>query len=163
MKRGYRTWALACLLVLLASCAAPARYVIVTGRSDVDFSDGNQRFICISAADAMNLSGMVALRNDRDINRYGKGRSSASGPLEAILFQMIRNDYAAAGALLERDGRRVPEDLRLLLAADILYETAADIPRERLTRLYQEAFEKQSCDLNKDLIVLRIRQLRYGR
>lgn len=149
-------------LMLLGACAGHARYVLVTSRNDVDHSSGSQRYICLTGAESSRLPGMLALYSERDITRYERSRRTGD-PLEDILFHVIRSDYRTAGTLLERHGRDVPPGLRLLLLADLSYETGTDIPAERLRSLYQEAFEAQSCDLNRDLIQLRIRQMRYGR
>jgi hypothetical protein len=154
--------ALAAVLVT-AACSPPARYVLVADRSEVDFSNGGQRFICLTATEASRLQGMLALYSERDIRRYERTRRDNGDPLEEIFFHLVRSEYAAAGSFLGKHGRSVPEGLRLLLQADIAYETGTDVPVERLSALYQQAFEKQACELNRDLILLRIRQMRYGR
>lgn len=149
---------------LLSACAPPARYVLVTERKDVDYSSGSsQRYICLTAKEAMHLPGLIGLMNKKQIRRYAETRRPGSDPLEDILFHLVRNDYAAVGTLLERERKSVPEGLALLLRADIAYEKDDNIPAERITAMYQQAYDVQSCELNRDLILLRIRQMRYVR
>jgi len=149
--------------VLMSGCGGRARYVLITDRNDVDFDDGSTRFICLQAGEAAKMPGLLGLYQDSDIEKYGKTRKQGGDPLEGVLFPLVRKDYGTANARLHQDWMALPEGLRLLLHADMEYETGKDIPAERLTALYQDAYERQACDLNRDLIKLRIRQLRYGR
>ncbi len=149
--------------LLLCACAAPARYVLVTGPGDVDYSSGSRRYLCLSAEEAARVPGMVGLHSGREIARYERTRRPGGDPLEEVLYRMVKDEYGTAVELLERHGLSLPPGLRLLIRADLAYETDERIPAERLRDLYQTAFEEQTCGLNHDLILLRIRQMRYGR
>ncbi len=153
---------LALLCLLLAACSPATKYVLVTDRSEVNFADGDRFYLCLLADDAKRMSGMLKLRTRADVHKYELTRIDSSDPFERILFHLIRADYGAARAGLEQQGEMLPSYVRLLLKADLAYETS-DMPTTGLVQLYQEAFEGQGCDLNRDLIKMRIRQVRYGR
>lgn len=151
-------------LSLLTACSPSIKYFLVTDRSDVNFADGDRFYICLLADDAKRVNGMLGLRTLSDVKRYEKARSDSSDPLERIMFDLVRSDYLEAQAELDRQGDILPSYLRLLLKADLAYETSGKkMPTTQLVQLYQEAFEDQACELNKDLIKIRFRQVRYGR
>jgi predicted nucleic acid-binding Zn ribbon protein len=79
----------------------------------------------------------------------------------AVLFELVRSNYPAVRTGLDEQGDLFPPYLRLLLKADLAYETGGqEMPTTKMTELYQEAFEGQPCNLNQDLIKSRIRQVR---
>ncbi len=151
-------------MFLLAACSPPIKYVLVTDRGDVNFGDGDRFYLCLLPDDAKRVNGMVGLLTVSDVKRYERTRPSSSDPLEQVLFDMVRSNYTAAQAGLDKQENGLPPYLRLLLKADLTYETGGqELSATRLIQLYQEAFEDQACGLNKDLIINRIRQVRYGR
>lgn len=150
------------ILCLLTACSPATKYVLVTDRGEVNFADGDRFYLCLLPDEAKRVNSMLKLRTRADVRRYEQTRSGSSNPLERILFDLVRADYLAAQSDMDGQGDMLPSYLRLLLRADLAYETS-EMPTTRLVQLYQEAFEGQGCDLNKDLIKMRIRQVRYGR
>ncbi len=141
-------------LYLLSACSPATKYVLVTDRGDVNFADGDRFYLCLLADDAKRVSGMLRLRTASEVRKYEQTRTGVSDPLEQILFDLIKSNYASAQAELVSRGDALPSYLRLLLKADLAYE---------LVQMYQDAYEDQACEFNKDLIKIRIRQVRYGR
>jgi hypothetical protein len=152
------------LLCLLTACSPATKYVLVTDRSDVNFADVDRFYLCLAADDAKRVTGMLNLRTGSEVGKYEQTRTKVTDPLEQILFDLIKANYASARAGLDSRGDTLPSYLRLLLKADLAYETGSQkIPTTELVQMYQDAYENQACDLNKDLIKIRIRQVRYGR
>ena len=149
--------------VILSSCAPYARYVIIDDNRDgIDFDYAGQRYICLSNADAENMEGVIALRKKSDIRMYMQTRKGAQNPAEDVLVYLIIGEYKKSKELLHSRWHDMQEYLRLLLRADLASETE-DIKISALVKLYQEAYEVQPCDINREIIKFRIRQLRYGR
>jgi hypothetical protein len=152
------------LLCLLTACSPATKYVLVTDRSDVNFEDGDRFYLCLQADDAKHVNGMLRLRTASEVRKYEQRRTKDADPIEPILFDLIKSNYASAQAGLDSHGDTLPPYLRLLLKADLAYEAGSPkIPTTQLVQMYQDAYENQLCDLNKDLIKIRIRQVRYGR
>ena len=153
-----------CLLSLLAACTPLTRHVLVTDRNEINFADGNRFYVCLQPDEAKQVNGLLNLRTTEDVKKYETTRQTTSEPVEQLLFDVVRADYRAAKADLTSQGDRIPTYLQLLLKADLAYMTEGpQASSVQLVQLYQEAFEAQPCDLNRDLIKLRIRQVRYGR
>jgi hypothetical protein len=152
-------------ILLLCSCAHPARYVIVSEEApDTTLANTGQRYICLKKEDARQHAAILALRTQSDIETYEKKSTGDRGPVEEVLYRMIRGDYARAGELLRQNGNQIPDYVRLVLRADLASEGQGDdAGTDRLVKMYQEAYDTQGCDISRDLIKLRIRQLRYRR
>ena len=152
------------LLCLLSACSPATKYVIVTDRSDVNFADGDRFYLCLATDDARQVNGMLRLRTVSAVRKYEQTRAAVADPLEPILFDLITSNYTSAQAEMDDRGNALPLYLRLLLKADLARETGGQtIPAAKLVQLYQDAYDDQACELNKDLIKIRIRQVRYGR
>lgn len=166
-SEGRNRYAVAAVLMLavliMSGCGGRTRYVLVTDRNEVDFDNGSLRFICLQPDEAAKVTGLLTLYKDRDVQRYGESGKAGQDPIERVLYPMLRKDYGAARVQLEQNWTSLPDGLRLLLRADLSYENGKTVTAEQLTLLYQDAYEHQPCDVNRDLIRLRIRQLRYGR
>jgi hypothetical protein len=153
-----------CLLFLLAACTPLTRHVLITDRNEINFADGNKFYICLQPDEAKQVKGLLNLRTTEDVKKYETTRQTTAGPIEQILFDVVRADYRAAKADMTSRGDRIPTYLQLLLRADLVYlMEGTQASSLQLVQLYQDAFEAQLCDLNRDLIKLRIRQVRYGR
>lgn len=164
ISRRFIILAILNLLSLLTACSPATKYVLVTDRSDVNFADGDRFYLCLQTDDAKLVNGMLNLRTVSEVRKYEQTRTGTVDPLEHILLDLIKADYSSAQAELNNRGDALPSYLRLLLKADLAYETGSQkIPTTQLVQMYQDAYENQACDLNKDLIKIRIRQVRYGR
>ena len=168
INRGTKTTALrmgAVLLtacVILSSCAPYARYVIINDHRDgIDFDYAGQRYICLSNKDAENMEGVIALRKKSDIRMYMQTRKDTHNQAEDVLAYLVIGDYKKSKELLQSQWHDMPEYLRLLLRADLASETETK-RKSSLVKLYQEAYDVQPCDINREIIKFRIRQLRYG-
>ena len=155
-------------LLLFAACNAPVRYVVVSEDSAETYTASRenpaQRFVCLTHADAQNHSGLLALRRQSDIEDYERLRIDRHDPVERILFHLIRGEYGKAGDALHEHEGTVPEYLRVLLRADLAYEAAANNTANaaRFIKQYQDAFDVQPCARSREMINLRIRQVRYS-
>ena len=153
------------ILLLQFSCAKPARYIIITeDAKDIRTENTGQFIICLTKEDARRNSDILELRTRSDIKEYQKKRTDSRNPVEDVLYQLIREDYSRAETLLNQYGSSLPIYLRLAVRADLAAEGADRFhPTEELIKLYQEAFDVPGCDINRELIRFRIRQLRYRR
>jgi hypothetical protein len=153
------------IIMLLISCASPARYVIISeDMKDADLDNANQRYISLIKEDARDNNGLLTLRTKSAVRDYEQKRKAGSNPVEDVLSSLIREDYKQAEELLGKYWDRIPEYLRLVLKADLTYEHKGNgIEDNQLVKMYQEAFEVQTSDVSRNIIKLRIRQLRYGR
>jgi hypothetical protein len=81
------------------------------------------------------------------------------------LFHLLRQNYSKASEVLHQNEAAFPEYLRVLLNADLAYEELGRDPAKvtQLIKQYQDAYEIQPCAMSRDLINLRIRQVRYLR
>lgn len=155
-------------LLLFAACNAPVRYIVVSEDSAETYSASRenpaQRFVCLTHADAQNHSGLLALRRQSDIEDYERTRTDRHDPVERILFHLIRGEYGKAGDALHEHEATVPEYLRVLLRADLAYEAAANNTANaaQFIKQYQDAFDVQPCAMSREMINLRIRQVRYS-
>jgi len=150
--------------LFIAGCSQPAKYILVTDRNDVNFADGDRFYICLQPEEAQRVRGMLTLRTKSSVKEYYKTRSGGPDALEEILYDIISAHYSAAQGRMDTQGDSLPPYLRLLLKADLARENK----RQRtdpghLVQMYQAAFDDPGCGLNRDLIKLRIRQVRYGR
>ena len=153
------------ILILLASCSQPAKYVIVSDEmKTLDRTHTDQRYVCLTMDDARSNPDILTLQTKSDVLNYGKKRRDGRDPIEDVLFHLIRDDYQKAQELLSDYGDRIPEYLRLVLMADLASEGKEDPgDASRLVKMYQKALDVKSCAINREIINLRIRQLRYGR
>lgn len=153
------------LILLLSACAEPARYIVISeDAKDVRWEHTGQRFICLSKEDARNTADLLALYTKSDIQKYEEKRTDVGDPVAGVLYHLIRADYQTTKELLDQHGDRIPAYVRTMLKADLAYENVGDnVPPDRVVKLYQEAFELQPCDIGRNIIQLRIRQLRYRR
>lgn len=157
------------LFSLLCGCSSPARYIVVsedsTESSPAYRENADQRFVCLASADARNHSGLLALRKQSDIQDYERKRTDRQDPVERVLFHLLRQNYSKASEVLHQNEAAFPEYLRVLLNADLAYEELGRDPAKvtQLIKQYQDAYEIQPCAMSRDLINLRIRQVRYLR
>ena len=170
MERLIRKLILILPLLLVSACNPPARYIVVSedsAESDPASRDNSdQRFLCLTPADAQKYRGLLALRKQSDIENYERKRSTdRQDPVEGILFHLIRGEYAKASDSLHQQEATVPEYLRVLLSADLAYEVEAknSTNAPQLIKQYQGAFDVQPCAMSREIINLRIRQVRYLR
>lgn len=152
-------------VLLLSACAHPNRYAIFSEEGPHPApANSAQRLICLKKDDAQQHAAIVALRTDKDIEKYEKSNPGDRAPVDEILYRLVRGDYARAEELLRQNGDALPDYLRLVLRADLASEgQEEDVETGRLVELYQEAHDHPGCELNRGLIKLRIRQLRYRR
>lgn len=156
-------------LLLLSACSAPARYIVVSEDSAEAYRahrvNADQRFVCLAQADARNNRGLLALQQQSDIKEYERTRTDRQDPVERILFHLIREEYSKASDVLQQHEAVVPPYLRALLNADLAYETngrnSANTPQ--FMKQYQDAFDVQPCAMSREIINLRMRQVRYMR
>ena|SRR5262245_15344247 len=153
---------------LLCGCNPPARYIVVSEDSPESASasrvNADQRFVCLSQTDAKNNSGLLALGQQSDIQDYERKRTDRQDPVERVLFHLIRAEYSQASDLLHQNQAAFPDYLRVLLDADLAYEqdrNSGDVTR--FIKQYQDAFDVQPCAMSREIINLRIRQVRYFR
>jgi hypothetical protein len=153
------------LILLLCACAEPARYVVIAeDAKDVRWEHTGQRLICLSKEDARSTPDLLALYTKSDIQKYEEKRKDVGDPVAGLLYHLIRADYQTTKELLDQHGDRIPAYVRTMLKADLAYENAGEnVPPDKVVKLYQEAFELQPCDIGRNIIQLRIRQLRYRR
>jgi hypothetical protein len=169
MERSIQKLVFILPLLLLSACNAPARYIVVSEDSAQSYranhDNSDQRFICLTQADAHNHSGLLALRQQSDIEGYERMRIDRQDPVERILFHLIRGEYDKAGDALHAHEATVPEYLRVLLNADLAYEAEAKNTAKapQFIKQYQDAFDVQPCIMSREIINLRIRQVRYSR
>jgi hypothetical protein len=164
ISRRFNIFMVSSLLCLFTACSPATKYVLVTDRSDVNFADGDRFYLCLLTDDAKQVNGMLNLRTASEVKKYEQMRTKVADPLEQILFDLIKSNYALAQFKLDKQGDKLPLYLRLLLRADLAYENdSRKLSATQLVQMYQDAYENQACDLNKDLIKIRIRQVRYGR
>jgi hypothetical protein len=157
-------------LLLVCACNPPPRYIVVPDDSPESYpasrDNSDQRFVCLTQADAQKYRGLLALRKQSDIEDYERTRrTDRQDPVEGILFHLIRGEYAKASDSLHQEEATVPEYLRALLRADLTYEVEArnSINTPQLIKQYQDAFDVQPCAISREIINLRIRQVRYLR
>ena len=156
-------------ILLLYACSPSARYMVVSedsaGSSRAYRTHNGQRFVCVSQVDARNNSGLLALRTRSDIEDYERTRTDRQDPVEHILFHLIREDYSKASEVLHEYEGTLPKYLRLMLAADLAYEEVGRnrAPVTELIKQYQDAYDVQPCRMSREIINLRIRQVRYTR
>jgi hypothetical protein len=151
------------VIMLLFSCAQPARYVIISeDAQNVNRQNTSQRYICLTKEDASNNVDILELYTKSDIQKYAEIKRIGLNPIEDVLSSLIRGSYYEADNGLKKYEERIPLYLRLLLKADLSFEFK-HIPKSQIVGMYQEAFEVQACPLNKEFIKFRIRQMRYGR
>jgi hypothetical protein len=153
------------IIMLIFACASPPRYVVISEEmNDTTLANSNQRYISLVKKDAIENGALISLRTKSAIREYEEKRKSGSNPVENVLSSLISEDYKEAEAQLEKHWDEIPEYLRLVLKADLAYEHVGNgIEETRLVKMYQEAFEVQTSDISRNIIKLRIRQLRYGR
>jgi hypothetical protein len=155
---------LCCPIFFLVSCAQPARYVIIPDDlKDLGF-EADQRYVCLTKDDAQVNADLLNLRTISDVQNYEQKRKENRNPVEDVLYHLIRKDYEKARKLLGEYGDQIPEYLRLILKADLTSEIEKEkVEISQLVQMYQEAIEVKTCGINREIIKLRIRQLRYGR
>jgi len=169
MERFVRNLMFILPFLLLCACNAPARYIIVSEDSAESYrayrENADQRFVCLTPADARNHSGLLALRRQSDIEDYKRKRTDPQDPVERVLFHLIREEYSKVSDVLHEHEAAVPAYLRVLLNADLAYEAEARNPAKhpQFIKQYQEVFEIQPCAMSREIINLRIRQVRYLR
>lgn len=150
--------------LLLAACAAPARYVVVSEEAkDMHLDDVGQRLVPLSPRDAQANTTILGLRTRSSVEEYGRARRGDRGPLEEVLYQLISGRYGTAEETLRAHPGDILEHLRRLLVADLASEHSPRVPTAELLKMYQEAHDAQESDTARAIIKLRIRQLRYGR
>lgn len=161
-----RTLFLAIILTALLGSAgcSRAKYIVVTDRSSVNFSDGDLFYICLRPEEAERVPRMLMLKTNSAVKKYQESRPMGSDVLEQVLFNVVSGDYSSALDHLKHKGDEIPAYLRLLLKADVARENRKQRPDPaQLVEMYQAAFDEPGCDLNRDIIKLRIRQVRYAR
>lgn len=164
MIRLFLVTVLCCSILFLVSCSQPARYVIIPDDLKNSGFEADQRYVCLTKNDAQANADILYLRTISDIQNYEQKRKESRSPIEDVLSNLIRKDYEKAGKLLNEYGDRIPEYLRLILKADLASEVEKEkVEISQLVKMYQEAIEVKTCDINREIIKLRIRQLRYGR
>lgn len=154
------------LLLLLCSCAQPARYVVISEDvKNITWENPNQRYICLNREDARNNTAILGLYTKAAIHNYEQTQTSQPEPAEEILSYVIREDYKkAAERLSAYQASSIPKYLELLVKADLAFEgELSTVQPNQLVRMYQEAFDLQTSDLSRTIIEHRIRQLRYRR
>ncbi len=153
------------LALLLSACSTPARYVVISEDSEAPrLMTTDQRLVCLAPAEARTHRDLLALVTRADVDHYQGKRADKHDPVEEVLFHLVREDYPKASELLHRYEGSIPEYLRLLLNADFTYEESRSAAQSNLLiKEYQEAFEAQPCAASRDIIHLRIRQVRYLR
>jgi hypothetical protein len=153
------------IIVLLFSCSSPARYVIISeDMKDAELRDANQRFVCLMKEDARDNAALLALNTKSAVRDYEQRRKAGLNPVEDVLSRLIQEDYKKAAELLNTYGDRIPAYLKLILKADLASEDKKkDMQDGELVKMYQAAFDVQNSEANREIIKLRIRQLRYGR
>jgi hypothetical protein len=151
------------VLLASASCARPARYVFIPDNGQpAPTQYVSQRYICLKADDANRDRAILSLETTSAVEEYLRTRTETRSPVEEVLVRLMREDYDGAAALLEKQGDELPAYLRLLVKADLAYE-AGTAKTSEIVALYQSAYEAQPCDINREFIKLRIRQVRYKR
>lgn len=156
-------------ILLLYACSPAARYIVVS--EDLAESSGGylnyvgQRFVCLSQTDARNNSGLLSLRTQSDIEDYERTRTDRQDPVEHLLLHLIREEYSKAREVLHDQESMLPTYLRLMLVADLAYEEAGRNRAQvsQLVKQYQDAYDVQPCAVSREIIKLRIRQVRYSR
>jgi hypothetical protein len=153
------------VLLLLCSCARPARYVVISEDTrDPARGDGDQRLICLTKEDARDNASLLELNTESAIRDYEQKRTAGNNAVEDVLYHLIHGDNKKTEQLLNTYGDRIPPYLRLLLKADVASEySQKGIQDAELVKMYQAAFDVQNVEANRVIIKLRIRQLRYGR
>jgi len=153
------------IIMLLGSCAQPARYIIISeDMKDISWENTDQRYICLITEDAQKTPDILALHTKSEIRNYEQKRKDSKNPVEDVLYHLILEDYMRAEELLNQYGDGIPEYLKLVLRADLASESKDEnVQASQVVKMYQEAFEVQTCDINRKLIKYRIRQLRYRR
>lgn len=151
--------------ILLVSCAQPARYRIVSEETkDIHVGDPDQRYVFLNKEDAAKNREILALHTKAEVQAYAQRRKESQNPIEDVLYHLVREEYQKAGELLNQYGERIPEYLRLVIKADLAsQQEKSEVPVSQLVKMYQDAFEVQTHDLSREIIKLRIRQIRYGR
>jgi hypothetical protein len=152
-------------ILLLCACAHPARYVIISeANPDTTLANTGQRYICLKEEDARHNAAILALHTQSDIEKYEQKNTGDRNPVEDVLSHLIEGKYDKAEESLRRNGDKIPDYLRLVLRADLASEGQEEnVETGQLVKMYQEAYDTRGCALNRDLIKLRIRQLRYQR
>lgn len=149
-------------ILFFLSCSSP-RYVVVNSRHDVNLDDGDKRYICLNNEDARAYKDILGLRTTSGVTKYRQTKKIDT-PVGEVLYAVIAGKYVMARDTLNKNWDAIPDYLRLLMKADLASELEKErIPASQLAGMYQQAFEAQTSDLNRDIIKIRIRQLRYGR
>jgi hypothetical protein len=154
------------ILLLLCSCAPPARYVVVSEDASIDWEKTGQQYICLTRADAGQNSAILSLSTTKAIEKYERNRAEHPrqiGPIEEVLYPLIREDHPGAAQVLRKNWERLPDYLRLVLKADLSREGLGEeeVRPDELLRMYRAALDAQTCALNRAMMEFRIRQLKY--
>jgi len=105
----------------------------------------------------------MALRTMDAIQQHAQKQKADAGPVPAVLSKVLESDYTGARKLLDAQRTSLSPSLVALLDADLTYESNDQKTGTlKLVDMYQAAYDIQVCDLNRDFIQNRIRQLRYG-